>query len=164
MSPRGRGLAVRLDGFRAGALCSGDPVSQDTWTVDKGGTAMRRRWHWMVVAGLALGVTGCATTSPTQTTEDVLSQAGFRKLPADTPRKAEHLQTLPPLRLVGRTYKGTKYWVYADPQGCKCLYIGSAAQYKAYQGIVQQMNAPRWQPPAGVEEAREWEIENSGLQ
>jgi hypothetical protein len=37
MSPRGRGLAVRLDGFRAGALCSGDPVSQDTWTVAKEG-------------------------------------------------------------------------------------------------------------------------------
>ena len=54
--------------------------------------------------------------------------------------------------------------MYSDPQGCNCLYIGTPAQYKTYQGILQQLQTPAWQPTGGVEEAREWEIENSGLQ
>src|SRR5262249_61311593 len=75
-----------------------------------------------------------------------------------------HMQTLPDKRLVSRTYQGKKYYVYSDPEGCKCVYIGDPAQYQSYQSIArqQQQAAPGWQPQQGVEEAREWEIENSG--
>ncbi len=123
---------------------------------------MTTGWLWTMVVGFAVGMTACATT--TQNTESLLSQAGFRRLPADAPQKVAHLQTLPERRLVGRTYQGKKYYVYADPTGCKCLYIGNPSQYQSYRQIVQQLQAPSWQPTGGVEEAREWEIENSGLQ
>ena len=115
--------------------------------------------------GLVLSLGACAST--TLMTEDLLKQAGFRQLPADSPQKIAHLQTLPEKRLVGRTYQGKKYYVYSDPNGCKCLYIGTPAQYQAYQGILQQQQVSftgGWPPTGGVEEAREWEIENSGLQ
>jgi len=123
---------------------------------------MRTRWGVLTVLMLA-GTTACATTAGPKT-EDLLSQAGFRKLPADTPQKVAHMQTLPDKRLVSRTYQGKKYYVYSDPEGCKCVYIGDPAQYQSYQGIArqQQQSAPGWQPQSGVEEAREWEIENSG--
>jgi hypothetical protein len=109
---------------------------------------------------LVLSMNACAST--TAMTENLLQQAGFRQLPADSPQKIAHLQTLPERRLVGRTYQGKKYYVYSDPNGCKCLYIGTPAQYQAYQGILQQQQASF--TTSGVEEAREWEIENSGLQ
>jgi len=128
-------------------------------------TMRRRRTKTAVgTIGFALGMTACAATAPS--TEDLLGQAGFRRLPADTPQKVAHLQTLPEHKLVARTYQGKKYYVYSDPEGCKCLYIGNASQYQSYQTIVQQAKqaAQRWQPQGGVEEAREWEIENSGLQ
>ena len=58
---------------------------------------------------LALGMTACATTGSVPKTEDLLSQARFKKVPADTPQKVARMQTLPDHRLVARTYKGNKY-------------------------------------------------------
>ena len=121
--------------------------------------AIVRSTNLAAVVGLALLAAGCATA--TQTTESLLAQAGFRQLPADTPQKLAHLQTLPERRIVIRTRQAQKYYVYADPGGCKCLYIGSADQYQRYQQFVQ---AQQQLYTGGVEEAREWEIENSGLQ
>ncbi len=128
---------------------------------------MATGWKWAKVGaltfGLGLGVAGCASTIVQ--TENLLGQAGFRRLPADTPAKVAHLETLPPRKLVGRAHQGKKYYVYADPGECKCLYIGSPSQYQTYQRLLQtqQAAAQRWES-TGVEEAREWEIENSGLQ
>ena len=114
-------------------------------------------------AGLAFALAGCVSANVN--TEDLLGQAGFRRLPADSPAKVAHLQTLPPRKLVARTNQGKKYYVYADPEGCKCLYIGSPAEYQSYQRLVQQQQAAeRLLYSTGVEEAREWEIENSGMQ
>ncbi len=127
---------------------------------------MMKRWQWtkmaVVAVGFALGITGCATTAPK--TENLLSQAGFRQIPADTPQKLAHLKTLPERKLVARTSsKGKKYYVYADPDGCKCLYIGDPPQYQSYQRIAQQQQAQQSEAPGGVEEAREWEEQNAGM-
>jgi len=113
---------------------------------------------------LGLGLSACATTAGPSTV-DLLSQAGFRKVPADTPQKVAHLQTLPDQRLVERTYQGKKYYVYSDPKGCNCLYVGNAAQYQSYQTIVRQQKQAnqQWEPQGGVEEDREWEIETAGM-
>jgi hypothetical protein len=119
---------------------------------------MHRRWTRMAVVAGAMALAACATAN--QNTESLLAQSGFRQLPADSARKLEHLKTLPDRQLVGRVNaQGQKYWVYADLNGCKCLYMGNAQQYQAYQGMVQQQQAFYTQ---GVEEARDWEIENSG--
>ena len=120
----------------------------------------RRRWMGIAVVafGSALGTTACATT---RSAESALAQAGFRQVPADSPTKVAHLQTLPEHRLVARVYKGQTYYVYADSSGCRCLYIGTRQQYQAYQRLVQERRA---EEGAAVDEAREWEIENSGLQ
>ena len=107
----------------------------------------------------ALGMTACATMGSVSKTEDLLSQAGFKKVPADTPQKVAHMQTLPDRRLVARTYKGNKYYVYSDPDGCKCIYVGNPAQYQSYQSIARQQQQTA---QGGVEESREWEEENAG--
>ena len=129
---------------------------------------MTTGWQWTGMAmGFALSMAACATTM-TPSTESLLGQAGFRQVPADSPQKVAHLQTLPEHRLIARTYQGKKYYVYSDPQGCKCLYIGNPTQYQSYQTILkqQQQAAQPYVPPGGggVEEDREWEIANSGLQ
>jgi len=124
---------------------------------------MSKGWVCMGMAvtmiALALGGAGCVSTNVR--TEDMLGQAGFRRVVADTPAKVAHLETLPIRRLVGRTHQGKSYWVYSDPEGCKCLYIGNPAQYETYLGLLRQQQQFY---QTGVWEAREWEIENSGLQ
>jgi hypothetical protein len=124
---------------------------------------MRTGWQWtgtaVVAVGLALGISGCA--SMTYSTESLLTQAGFRKIPADTPQKVEHLKTLPEHRVVGRTHNGKKYYVFADLADCRCLYVGSPQAYQSYQSLAKAQQVEQME---GVEEARQWEIENSGLQ
>ena len=89
-----------------------------------------RAFLTMLPLVMGLGLSACATTAGPSTV-DLLSQAGFRKVPADTPQKVAHLQTLPDRRLVARKYQDKKYYVYTDPQGCKCMYVGNAAQYQS---------------------------------
>jgi len=67
----------------------------------------------------------------TRTTEQLLATEGFQKKIADTPDKLAQLETLTPARqLVARPRDGDVYYVYADPAVCKCLYVGTAAQYQ----------------------------------
>jgi hypothetical protein len=85
--------------------------------------------------GLAVGLGGCALG--VSGTESLLSQAGFTKVPADTPKRVEHLQTLAAHRLIKRTTDGKSYYVYADPSNCKCMFVGNESAYAAYKGLVK---------------------------
>ena len=69
-----------------------------------------------------------------QEIEPMLSAAGFRVLPADTPTKQEQLAGLVPLKVqyyVGRT--GLMHYWMADPYYCKCMYVGSEQAYQKYE-------------------------------
>ncbi len=105
--------------------------------------------RWIAMMTLTSALAGCALA--TQNTETLLSQAGFRKLPADTPKRAEHLQTLAPHKIIRRTTDGKSYYVYADPSNCKCLYVGNESAYAAYKGLAAAQQA------AYLQEEREQE-------
>jgi hypothetical protein len=93
----------------------------------------------------ALALAGCAALTqsekPTpqqraQNLEPMLAAAGFAMLPADTPERREQLSTLPPLTVsyyVGR--KGKMHYWMADPEFCKCLYLGTEESYQKYEQI-----------------------------
>ncbi len=67
----------------------------------------------------------------TATTEQFLAAAGFQKMVADSPAKAAHLEGLTPARrMVAHRRDGRLYYLYADPEVCKCLYVGTAEQYQ----------------------------------
>lgn len=98
----------------------------------------RRLGLLLLVAPVALAG-GCAMKA--QITEGRLAEAGFRQLPADTPEKSGHLQTLPTRTFVKRNRDGKTYYVYADPDYCKCLYVGTVQQYARYQDLVEAADA-----------------------
>ena len=67
----------------------------------------------------------------TATTEQFLAAAGFQKMVADSPAKAAHLERLTPARrMIAHRRAGRLYYLYADPEVCKCLYVGTAEQYQ----------------------------------
>jgi len=68
----------------------------------------------------------------------MLSAAGFHMKLADTPEKLAHLQTLTPRRLVRHSQANQLYYVYADPEVCRCLYAGTETQYQAYLQLALQ--------------------------
>jgi hypothetical protein len=93
-----------------------------------------------LIVALGVSVTGCASIRAHQTaeTEQVLAAAGFRVEPADTPEKLAHLQTLTPRKVVQTVRDGQLQYVYADPQTCKCLYVGDEQRYQKFQELSLQ--------------------------
>ena len=92
-----------------------------------------RRWI-IGLGGALLALGGCATASQRPfATENVLAAAGFQMQMPDTPERLASLRTLPPRRLVPQPHDGRLAYVYADPTGCGCLYVGSEAQYQQYR-------------------------------
>ena len=111
----------------------------------------------IAVVGLVLAMSACAAA--TRRTESMLTQAGFRQIPADSPQKMAHLKTLPQRQLVARTHQGQKYYVFADAEGCKCLYVGRDQQYQSFQRQAREARVAEDQATA-MEEAKEWEIDS----
>src|SRR5262245_35123283 len=92
----------------------------------------------MIVLG---GCTAMRRDSAPETTKP-LTQAGFKTLPADTPAKVARLNALTPYKVVPWTRKsGATVYAYADPDMCKCVYVGSAKQYARYKQLLSAEEA-----------------------
>jgi hypothetical protein len=74
---------------------------------------------------------GCASTDTSK--PDLLSAAGFKLVPADTPQKQQLLATLEPDKLTLITWKGKQF--YVEPAGNNQAYVGTPTEYQAYQQI-----------------------------
>jgi hypothetical protein len=83
-----------------------------------------------VIALLALTL-GCATTN---SNSDLLSAAGFKRIPADTPQKQELLKTLTPGKLSLITWKGKQFYVQPDVPD-NLAFVGTPAEYQTYQQL-----------------------------
>jgi hypothetical protein len=93
----------------------------------------------IAVAMVAL-VAACTTfeREDAEDTEAQLAAAGFDIKLADNPPRREHLETLPQHKLVRFDRDGQPYYVYADPEWCKCMYVGNQTDYDAYQRLTAQ--------------------------
>lgn len=108
--------------------------------------------HWTprmaLAALLALLAAPFEAEAQTQRASDRnLIAAGFVMRPADTPGKMARLKSIPPYRFTARTKDGVRYYVYADPNDCKCAFVGYQKAYDAYRDMLR---APT--PPPGLQE------------
>ena len=86
----------------------------------------------IVVLSFALALlTGCQSTQVLQE-EDNLTAAGFTVLIADTAQRQDMMNRLPPNQFVQRVSGDTVHYVYADPNVCGCLYIGTQQAFDQY--------------------------------
>ncbi len=90
-----------------------------------------------ILCALALVViaSGCASTK--KNTENLLSAAGFKMVPANTPQRQAHLNTLPPNKVSMTQRDGKQYFIYPDPAH-NVLYVGQQDQYNQYQKLREQ--------------------------
>ena len=91
---------------------------------------------------LALGLAGCASTANENAIkiERRLAAAGFQVKLADTPEKLAHLKQLGQRRLIPTSRDGKVMYFYADAQSCKCLYVGTEADYQEFQRYAIQQH------------------------
>jgi hypothetical protein len=71
-------------------------------------------------------------------TDMKLEDAGFTMREANTPQKMARLQSIPPNKFVPHRKNGQLYYVYADPNYCKCAFVGNAAAMQAYRDMRRQ--------------------------
>lgn len=93
------------------------------------------------VAVVALVLQGCTVPQNTARMEALMIKAGFQVRRADTPERLAHLKTLAPRTLVRHERDGTPYYVYADPDGCECIYVGNEAAYRRLRTLAQESQA-----------------------
>jgi hypothetical protein len=77
---------------------------------------------------------GCATTSSTTQTTDMLTAAGFKLMTADTPKKQEVLNTLPKGQLSMVTFKSKTFYVQPAAASNQA-YVGTPKEYQTYQQL-----------------------------
>jgi hypothetical protein len=108
------------------------------WSLSQGGQhifAIMPRWAPALV--LALSLCGCASLRDAEirTTEDMLAAAGFTMKPADTAAQMAQLHSLPPQQLVPQRRNSEPYYVYADPDVCRCVWVGNQQQFSRFQEL-----------------------------
>ena len=64
-----------------------------------------------------------------------LEDAGFVMRRADTPEKLAQLRRIPPRQFVSRTGKSGRYYMWADPDACRCVFVGDGRALQAYRDM-----------------------------
>ena len=82
--------------------------------------------------------TGCAAIPQSSAVghEWTLAAAGFQMKLASTPETTGEVASLPTRKLTRVPYQGEIRWVHADPDLCKCIYVGIEQGYGRYQNLV----------------------------
>ena len=91
----------------------------------------------MSVCVLALG---CQTYQQNKK-ENILADAGFKLIAANTPERIQALNSLPPGKISRVDRDGAIYYVYPDAKDCRCLRVGREEQYQRYRRMAEERNA-----------------------
>lgn len=68
----------------------------------------------------------------------MLAAAGFWAKPANTLARLANLDSMPPRKLIAQVREGRPVYSYADPDNCRCLYMGGPKEYSAYQRLASE--------------------------
>jgi hypothetical protein len=79
-----------------------------------------------------LGLAGCAglPSADVPAAEHALAAAGFQARLADTPEKQAQLRALTPRTVLWGPQDSELRYLYAEPTGCRCLYVGGEENYQ----------------------------------
>ena len=97
--------------------------------------AGKMRFSVALAVGLFGGDAGAQQTQ--EATDMHLEDAGF-VMRAATPHQLDRVRLLPPRKFVARTVNGRRYFLYADPELCKCVFLGDELAMANYGNMVSQ--------------------------
>jgi hypothetical protein len=64
-----------------------------------------------------------------------LEDAGFVMRSADSAEKLARLRVIPPRQFVTRMGKSGRYYLWADPDTCRCVFVGNERALQAYRDM-----------------------------
>jgi hypothetical protein len=71
-----------------------------------------------------------------------LSSAGFRIQIANDAAAKKAMHALPPHRFVVHRYGNDVRYLYAEPNHCSCIFIGTEGAYKSYRDMLANSDQP----------------------
>ena len=71
-----------------------------------------------------------------------LEDAGFVMRRADTPEKVARLRLIPPRQFVSRTGRSGRYYLWADPDTCRCVFVGGAGALQSFKDMRRRVPQP----------------------
>lgn len=89
-----------------------------------------------ILAFFVCGLFGDPAAASQEATDMKLENAGFVMRPANTAHKLKRVKLLPPRKFVRRSKAGRHYYLYADPDDCKCVFVGDQRAMVAYRNLV----------------------------
>lgn len=96
------------------------------------------RFACIAIALLALSACAAVHREEASDSEALLKQAGFQARPADTAERQQDLAKMPSRQIVERNRNGVPVYTFADPDNCRCLYVGGQKEYAALQVLRQE--------------------------
>jgi hypothetical protein len=101
--------------------------------------------HARIFAFLIFGLSGSAGAGQ-EGSDMKLEDVGFVMRLANAPAQIARLRLLPPRTFIVRSKSGRRYFLYADPDYCKCVFVGNELAMKNYQDMV----SPPQQAPMAI--------------
>jgi len=95
-----------------------------------------------VAAFLAVGFLSRGGEAGQEGTDMRFEDMGFIMRSANTPQQIERLRLLPSRKFIARTKDGRRYYLYADPDYCVCVFVGNELAMKNYQALLSPPSAP----------------------
>ena len=97
---------------------------------------------------LALALLSCTFgPRPTQSTapviEGMLLDAGFVRNQVDTPEKMERVRAEVQRKVISVEEDGQTYYIYADADFCRCLYVGDETAFNRFEDMMYRKNLER---------------------
>jgi hypothetical protein len=118
---------------------------------------MRRTIDLLIIMVVLVG--GCAEshTERARRLEPMLAQAGFRRIPGNTPAREENLSNMTPLRINYIPNNGKRSYWFADPYVCQCLYVGSEGNFEQFKQLKQTNQEEQAQEVTDMAEQTKYE-------
>ncbi|WP_246375277.1 hypothetical protein [Gluconacetobacter takamatsuzukensis] len=113
-----------------------------------------------LAALFSAGVAGCSPARPYLEMGRRLSEAGFVAHVADTTARYAMMNTLAPGELTYRPSSVGPVYLYADPIGCGCVYMGSPTAYNTLLASAPTTARKTRKPIEGVPEIPAMAAEN----
>jgi hypothetical protein len=96
------------------------------------------RFAYLAIPLFALSACAAVHRQEAADSEVLLKQAGFQARAADSQERQRDLVKMPSRQIVERDQKGTPEYIFADPDNCRCLYVGGQKEYAKLQELRQQ--------------------------
>lgn len=91
-----------------------------------------------LAALLLIGFFSDPAAAAQEATDMKLEDAGFIARLADTPARIARLNTVPAHKFVRRVKAGRAYYMYVDPDLCKCVYLGDQDAMNNYRAMASK--------------------------